>query len=285
MTGWQHRILRRLRSAVSRLARYRFVFTGRPLVVRAPRHVVKIVLRRSAANHLAHEVMIARRALTWRPFVGHVIDQRLVNRFVATSRLRRPDGSHTDKVKAMVQFLVGRLSEADRAPRVSARSTLVKQMENLRIERCRRPELLERYRVALASRLFDFQVPQTPMHGDFAPQNAVLQRNELWLADWEYASDCGTLLYDVWFLRRSIIRDRARLGATDAWVQGYVDVLEGFARNMDLNLDQFDALGHALHALVDFSRLVTRGEDDRVLSYSIGELERLARAAELGAVG
>lgn len=271
--------LRRLKAAARRLARYRHVFTGRPLVFRTRRHVVKTVFRRVAARHLAHEVANTHRAKTWAPFADAVVVQDLVTPFMAVSQRRHTDSSRDETVAAMVRFIARHLAEAKDARRATAHDLIRAHMANLRIVTSRRPELLARLQAVLESGFFDFTVPQTPMHGDFLPGNALLQRDELVLVDWEYASEDGSVLYDVWFLRRSLRLHQAHTSFLLSQVRLLDDALLTHVREFAMTLDQVDGFGNAMHAVVDFSRFDTRSDGDQVLTSSVLEVERLARSS------
>ena len=270
------RVVRRVRSDARRLARYRLVLTGRPLVLWTRRHVLKVVLRGAAARHLAREVATTQLATTWAPFTGMVVEQELVTRFVARSDRRYGDGSRDDTVAAMVRFVERHTAMVGEARRETAFDLLRAHMERLRVAPQHRHALFERFCAVLESDFFAFEVPRTPMHGDFAPENAILRGDDLVLVDWEYASERGSLLYDVWFLRRCIGRDRAQLRAAEALLGRLDRVVATLTAQLGLDDTQFDAFGHAMHALVDFSRTDTRGEGDHVLAFSVGEIERLA---------
>jgi len=56
---------------------------------------------------------------------------------------------------------------------------------------------VERFMERVLSRWGDKEVAFHPAHGDFAPWNAFLVSDNLYLYDWEYASDCAPAGYDL----------------------------------------------------------------------------------------
>ncbi|MBA2666375.1 MAG: hypothetical protein H0U69_05000, partial [Trueperaceae bacterium] len=253
-----------------------------PKVWITKRFVFKVAVHPRAIRQLAREVAHARRATSWTGYGAHVIEQRLWTPFVAVSAYREPEADPAATATAMIALVRVGLGELHRAPRTCARELLEGHRVALHIERCVPRDLYVRYRRSLDSGFFAFPVPRTPMHGDFAPQNTLLHRRRLYLLDWEYASDGGSLLYDAWFLRRSLLRSDRWHTLPEADVTRYLEDLEHALHAVSLRSDQFDAFGHAVHALVDFSRHELRGSDVQVLAHGVREIERLVEEAETG---
>lgn len=99
------------------------------------------------------------------------------------------------------------------------------------------------------------------MHGDCAPPNALVDGDGLLLADWEYADEDGSVLFDAWFLRGSIGREARHRGDPDqADTSAVVDLDRGIDA-FGLRSDQVDACGRAMRVLMDFARAPTRAEE------------------------
>jgi len=114
------------------------------------------------------------------------------------------------------------------------------------------------------------------MHGDFTLPNALVQSDGFRLIDWEYANEAGSVLFDAWFLRRSIVRQARLRGDPDLADPDVVAELDRGIDAVGLQRDQVDAFGHAMHALQDFAQLAARGAGADTLADSVRELERLA---------
>ncbi|MCA1791484.1 MAG: phosphotransferase, partial [Thioalkalivibrio sp.] len=173
-------------------------------------------------------------------------------------------------------FVLQRLSEALRAPRASVRDLLEGQRSTLGISEQVGSDLFARYRRQVTGSFFDFEVPRTTMHGDFTLPNALVGSNGFLLIDWEYANESGSVLFDAWFLRRSIVRQARRLGDPNLSDPNAVAELDRGIDAFGLRRDQVDAFGHAMHALQDFAQMAARGAGAATLAVSVRELERLA---------
>ena len=266
-------IIRRLRRVGAPI---RAALRGRPLVVVCRRRVYKIALRSTSARQLAREARNSKRASSWPEWRDHVVELSLLTPFLASTPFQPSEGGFGAAASLTTSFVLQRLSEALRAPRASARDLLAGQQSNLGISEEVRSDLFSRYRRQVTGTFFDFEVPRTAMHGDFTPPNALVRSDGFLLVDWEYANEGGSVLFDAWLLRRSIVRKAGSRGDPDQSDPNAVAELDRGIDAFGLRQDQVDAFGHAMHALMDFARLDARGGGADALADSVQELERLA---------
>lgn len=246
------------------------------MVVVHRRRMYKIALSPRSARQLAREARNTKRASGWPGWRDHVVELSLLTPFLASSRLQPPEGDFAAAASLTIPFVLRRLSEALRAPRASARDVLAGHESILGISGQVRSDLFARYRRQATGTFFDFEVPRTTMHGDFTLPNALVGRDGFLLIDWEYANEGGSVLFDAWFLRRSIVRQARRRGEPDLADPNAVAELDRGIDAFGLRRDQVDAFGHAMHALQDFAQLAARGVGADTLAHSVRELERLA---------
>jgi hypothetical protein len=243
--------------------------------------VYKIAVRSTGVRQLAREARNTSRAIGWPAWRNHVVEQSLVTPFLVRSRFHPASANSATTANVMIRFIRERLAEALGAPRSSAEELLSAQQTALGLSEDLGHDLFSRYRQLVAGGLFGFDVPCTPMHGDFTPQNALVDGDTLFLVDWEYANAAGSVLFDAWFLRRSLVREAERAGTP-------VPTFAELDRDIDafgLRWDQVEAFGHAMHALMDFARLHARGGGAGALPDSVRELERLAGGASGSTAG
>ena len=88
--------------------------------------------------------------------------------------------------------------------------------------------LFERGIEAAGARLAGMALPAVPVHRDFAPWNAVLTANQLFVFDWEYAIESGNPVQDFlhWHLLPAAVR--GCLPAKSTWNQ----LLEGMTGHL-----------------------------------------------------
>ncbi len=92
--------------------------------------------------------------------------------------------------------------------------------------------LLGRGIEAAGTRLVGMALPATPVHRDFAPWNAVLEANQLFVFDWEYAIESGNPVQDFlhWHLLSAVVRGRLPNPSTRKHVlAGMADYLAGLS--------------------------------------------------------
>jgi len=252
-----------------------------PLVVITRHTVYKIVLRSMGVNQLAREARNSSRAMGWSGWRDHVVEQYLVTPFLARSRFHPASANRATTADVMILFIRERLAEALRAPKSSAEELLSAQQAALGLSEDLGHDLFSRYRQLVAGGFFGFDVPCTPMHGDFTPQNALVDGDALFLVDWEYANAAGSVLFDAWFLRRALASKAESRGTADLTFAELDRDIDAFG----LRWDQVEAFGHAMHALMDFARLNARGGGAGALPDSVRELERLAGGASGSTAG
>jgi hypothetical protein len=162
--------------------------------------VYKFVCLRSKINHLQREFELSVLAQSNHLYQENSVRAKSI--FPWIIRYPRVSTSETlhEKVDAMIHFCENRNQLIGDCINITAISILRNYCCSLEInwDNFSRNHLIKH-------EMLQFMIPQTFMHGDFAPVNVGFRNNNLALFDWEFAYADGTFLYDCWYLNHICI--------------------------------------------------------------------------------
>ena len=141
-----------------------------------------------------------------------------------------------------MEFCINNLDTTIKVPKVAAIDVLSNRIRNLDIDIEKDHPVYSQFRDLVNSNFFHFEIPLTPMHGDFLPGNSLLTDEKLLLIDWEYAQEEGSILYDWWYLKFYIDIDKK----SNKEIENYFSFLEKTLQKIGLRYDQFEAFGYAM---------------------------------------
>jgi hypothetical protein len=252
---------------------------GKPIVLKIWPLVFKIAFSSVSRQQLSKEVKAAGLALTEPFFSNLVVRQKQITQYpiIAVSRFIRDDGEISDRMSKMIMFSMNQFHFSDRFRKKSS-GEVIKNHINAHVNE-RNSDLFIRYRKLVESSYFDFEVPYGFMHGDFHNENAIINNDRLYLVDWEYSCSEGSILYDWWYLWRSLNRYKERINS-DIYMK-YCAFLKENIERFNIDNDQFNAFGCAMHISINFSRIEKRGGEDRDIVRDMSEIYRIMNQFEL----
>ena len=237
---------------------------GHPLIIRKNKNIYKLSLLPSSIKNLNREVRNTSLAVDWEIYADRVVDVKKFTPFSVRGNLIKTDGDKTkteryvEKQHSLIDITMNNLQYALQAPKKQASELITLQVKNLSINLKQNQKLYINFNNLLNGGYFEFQLPVTPMHGDFIPMNALMKNNKLFLIDWEYASCEGSIIFDWWFLKTAIERN----GYYDKKTDEYFAFLDQALEKMQLSDNQFEAFGCMMHTVINMVRADTRKSSD-----------------------
>jgi thiamine kinase-like enzyme len=240
--------------------------------------IFKIVISTPGMKQLDREVRNSQLALEWDIYSGRVVSLEKVAPFIAAATFINETNSvsYIRKRQKLMELSINRLDSVLKAPKRAASDILINRIHNLDIELEKDHPVYTQFRELVNSNYFRFEIPVTPMHGDFLPGNSLLTEEKLLLIDWEYALKEGSILYDWWYLKFYIDIDKNYNEETKI----YFSFIEKALEKINLSYDQFEAFGYAMISSAYISAYeLKRIRDLKKCRKYIRELDRIVSGA------
>jgi hypothetical protein len=276
MTNSSNRYLIAFKKRVHQILNYTpLYFKGKPLTLKIWTFVFKITFTKKSVLQLKHEIENTLNARLNPEFSKIAVKLSKVLPFLAMSRLIKETGDTAKRLSKMIDFSFKYSGSLGQLEFKKAKNILSDQIDNHIVDL--NSVLLKKFKKTINTDFFNFKVPVTFMHGDFNNQNAILNDSDLYLIDWEYASQHGSFLYDWWFLRRDLDRYKDLVNQHD--YNRFNNLIVSTIDSIGISPTQFDAFGHAMHAIIDFGRIEIRGGKKDVLDFSIKSVKKITSAS------
>jgi hypothetical protein len=163
--------------------------------IRLSRFVYKFVLNPSRVEILQREYRYSKAATSNPLFSGYVVEAQTIIPSVIRYPAVCTNRPLVEKVDAMIAFSRRNEEFLQNCARRSASDVLAGYCLELDVKWA---IFLNHSRVDLSRLSFD--LPMSFMHGDFGPSNIGFRNGRLFIFDWEFAYEHGSILYDWWYM-------------------------------------------------------------------------------------